>query len=447
MQSAVCLLLLLIIAVATVPNPVAAQSISVERVASGLNRPVFLTAPPGDFERVFILEQHTGQIRILQLASGSVSPTPFLTIPNISQGNEQGLLGLAFHPNYATNGFFYVNVTTPTTRVLRYSVSAGDSNLADPSGELQILEIDQPQGNHNGGWIGFGPDEFLYVALGDGGGANDFGTGHTSGSGNAQDLTSLLGKILRLDVDGDDFPGDASRNYAIPVSNPFVGLMGEDEIWAWGLRNPWRMSFDRMTGDLYIADVGQGTCEELNLQLARSVGGENYGWRLREGVIETPTAGIGGARPLGAIDPFLDYSHGGANGCSNPPPEFFGSSITGGYVYRGPIASLRGRYFFADFVRGRIWSTIWDLSNPSTHDGTNCTDLTDHALDPDFDPDVGTIDSIASFGEDSAANLYVIDLDGEIFRVPEPSGSASRVVAVGVVMMIGVLRRRRHGQR
>ena len=262
-----------------------AQAVSVERVASGLAHPVFLTTPPGDFDRVFIIEQHTGRIRILDLASGIVQPTPFLTVTGLSGGGERGLLGLAFHPNYANNGFFYVNITVPATRILRYSVSIGDPDVADPASQTSILEIEQPQENHNGGWIGFGPDGYLYIATGDGGASNDSGTGHTPAIGNAQDLTSLLGKILRLDVDGDDFPYDANRNYSIPALNPFVGIAGNDEIWAYGLRNPWRPSFDRLTGDLYIADVGQGACEEINLQLAESSGGENYGWRLREGVI------------------------------------------------------------------------------------------------------------------------------------------------------------------
>jgi hypothetical protein len=364
-------------------------------------------------------------------------------VTGLSTGSEQGLLGLAFHPDYATNGFFYVAYTDsdPTTRVVRYRVSAGDPDVADPSSAQPILSIAQPQANHNGGWLGFGPDGDLYVAVGDGGGQNDDDVGHTPGLGNAQDTTNLLGALLRIDVDADDFPADPDRNYAIPPSNPFVGGAGADEIWAWGLRNPWRPSFDRETGDLYIADVGQATCEELDVQLASSTGGENYGWRWREGVVATPTGGVGGMRPMGAIDPFLDYPHAGAT-CSGPPAAFFGRSVTGGYVYRGPVAALRGRYFFADFLEARLWSVVWDGSAPSTHDGTNYVDLVDHAQDPAFDPDVGTIDLVASFGEDAAGNLYVVDLDGEIFLVPEPGAGRLALAASGAAMVVAFARRR-----
>ena len=421
-----------------------AQAVSVERVASGLANPVFLTTPPGDFSRVFIIEQLTGQIRILDLASSTIRPTPFLTIPVFSPVGEEGLLGLAFHPDYANNGFFYVNVTDTATRIRRYRVSIGDPNIADPTSQTPILDFAQPQSNHNGGWIGFGPDGHLYIATGDGGGSNDSGTGHTTSIGNAQDLTSLLGKILRLDVDGDDFPSDANRNYSVPASNPFVGIAGNDEIWAYGLRNPWRPSFDRLTGDLYIADVGQDVCEEINLQLVESTGGENYGWRLREGILETPTGGVGGPKPIDAIDPFLDYSHGEGIDCSDLPAAFSGISITGGYVYRGPVVSLQGRYFFADISQGHFWSAIWDGSAPSTHDGTNYVDLIDHELDPAFDPDVGTINSIASFGEDAAANLYVIGLDGEVFRVPEPDTAAQMATALGIILVVACIKRRNH---
>ncbi len=358
---------------------------------------------------MFIVEQHTGNIRILDLGTLTLNGTAFLTVSGISTGGEQGLLGLAFHPDYATNGYFYVDFTNTsgTTVVRRYQVSA-NPDIADSGSALQILTISQPQSNHNGGWLGFGPDGYLYIASGDGGGGNDTGSGHTTGTGNAQDITSNhLGKMLRIDIDGDDFPGDANRNYAAPPTNPFVGVTGDDEIWAYGLRNPWRPSFDRLTGDLYIADVGQGAREEVDVQLAASSGGENYGWRLREGMIQTPAAGIGGPKPPDAIDPIYDYPHGGG------PTEGF--SVTGGYVYRGPIASLQGVYFFADYVTERIWSVVFDGSAPSTHNGTNYTSFTDWTVA--LDPAVGTINSISSFGEDNAGNLYIVDLGGEVFRV------------------------------
>ena len=373
----------------------------VERVVSGLTRPIYVTAPRNDFDRLFIVEQHSGRIRILDLASGLLNPTPFLTVPGLSTGNEQGLLGLAFHPEYETNGFFYVNFTGAggATNVVRYRVSAANPDIAEPTSAMTILSFAQPQSNHNGGWIGFGPDGFLYINSGDGGGSNDSGPGHTEPGGNAQDITNnLLGKVLRIDVDGDDFP-DPDRNYAIPATNPFVGVQGDDEIWTYGLRNPWRASFDRLTGDLYIGDVGQNTREELNFQPGGSAGGENYGWRLREGKIATPTGDVGGPRPPGAIDPVYDYSHGVG--------PLQGFSVTGGYVYRGPNLPLRGKYFFADFSTARIWSI--------EHDGSAVTEFIDWTAS--FTPDIGTIDSISSFGEDATGNLYVVDLDGEVFRV------------------------------
>jgi hypothetical protein len=302
--------------------------------------------------------------------------------------------------------------------------------VADAGSAAPVLSIAQPQPNHNGGWIAFGPDGYLYVASGDGGGGDDNDTGHTAGTGNAQDITNnLLGKLLRLDVDGDDFPADATRNYAIPADNPFAGVVGDDEIWAYGLRNPWRASFDRATGDLYIGDVGQSNREEIDVQPAASAGGENYGWRLREGTIATPTGGVGGTPPPGAIDPIYDYLHG------NGP--FLGNSVTGGYVYRGPAASLQGHYFFADFIDSRLWSLRWDGSDPSTFDGTNYTELADHTADPDFAPDQGSLVNISSFGEDAAGNLYLVSLGGDVFRITAlPAVPALGPVALAAVALL-----------
>jgi glucose/arabinose dehydrogenase len=419
-----------------------AQPFETVRVASGLARPVFVTAPPEDFERIFVIEQHSGRILIIRLPDFTLEATPFLTVAGVSQGSEQGLLGLAFHREYATNGLFYVYFTDPDTQVVRYQVSA-DPDIADPGSATAVLSFDQPEENHNGGWIGFGPDGYLYIATGDGGGSHDTGTGHTPGTGNAQDITdNLLGKILRIDVDGDDFPADSLRNYAIPAGNPFVGVTGDDEIWAYGLRNPWRASFDRWTGDLYIGDVGQNNCEEIDVQPGASPGGENYGWRLREGVILTPAAGIGGPHPPGAIDPIFDYPHGTVELCSNPGAGFSGVAITGGYVYRRPILALHGRYFFADFATAELWSLRWDGSDPSSFDGTNYVELTNHGSDPAFIPDVGSIDLVASFGEDALGNLYVADLDGEVFYVPEPSSELMLLVGVAATWLLGRRRMR-----
>jgi hypothetical protein len=376
------------------------------RLLSNSIAPIYVTAPPGDIDRLFFVEKG-GSIKILDRNTGNVNANPFLTIGGVGGGSEQGLLGLAFHPDYAANGRFYVNFTEGSLTVIReYQVSAGNPDLADPQSALNVLSYAQPQSNHNGGWIGFGSDGYLYISSGDGGAGNDSGTGHTAGTGNAQDISSnLLGKMLRVDIDADDFPGDANRNYAIPISNPFVGQAGDDEIWSFGLRNPWRASFDRATGDLFIGDVGQNAREEINVQLSSSAGGENYGWRLREGTILTPTGGVGGAHPSDAIDPIYDYSHG------TGPSQ--GNAVIGGYVYRGPIAALNGMYFFADNVNHRIWSLEYDGSSPSEFDGTNFFNFIDWT--DLISTDIGTVSNITSFGEDADGNLYVLDGAGGIF--------------------------------
>lgn len=416
-----------------------AQSYSVDRVAAGLARPVAMAHAPGDFDRLFIVEQFTGEIRILDLTTGSLLPDPFLTVRDFVVSSEQGVLGLAFHPDYATNKLFYVSITTPETQVLQFEASS-DPNIADAMSETPVISFFQPSPNHNGGWIGFGPDHMLYISSGDGGGSNDDGAGHTPNIGNAQDVVgNLLGKMLRIDVDGDDFPNDTSQNYAIPADNPFATTTGADEIWAYGLRNPWRASFDRATGDLYIADVGQGQCEEVNVQSVASLGGENYGWRLREGVIATP--GVGGPAPPNAIDPIFDYSHGGSELCSDPGPDFTGISITGGYVYRGPLPAFQGRYFFADYITAQIWSLVWDQTPASGFDGSNYTSLVNHDDDPAFTPTSGSIGTVTTFGEDAMGNLYIADLDGEIFRLPEPAVLLAQTI--GGLSVIGLQRRRR----
>ena len=395
------------------------------RVASGLSRPVYVTAPPDDTNRLFIVEQWTGKIKILNRDGNAINATPFLTISGLSTGSEQGLLGLAFDPNYAANGRFYVNYTDSSgnTQVRRYERSSSDPNLANPASSLPILSIAQPQSNHNGGWLGFGPNGYLYISSGDGGGDYDDDAGHDVSVGNGQSLGTMLGKMLRVDINNDAFPADPNKNYAIPVSNPFAAGGGLPEIWAYGLRNPWRPSFDRATGNLWIADVGQATREEINFQTASSLGGVNYGWRLREGLIQTPNA-VGGPKPPGAVDPIFDYPHSGG-GVS-------GISVTGGYVYRGPIAELQGQYFFSDYGNPKLWTL--------TYDGTTLSgplDLTSQLV-----PNVGVYNQIVSFGEDGEGNLYIVDLDGEVFKVgpdrtDHPSGDAEKVsVANGRVTRI-----------
>lgn len=389
--------------------------LQVSRIASGLDAPVLVTAPSGDMSRLFVVEQNNARILILDRTSGVIRATPFLTVPGVATGGEQGLLGMAFDPAYATNGYFYVNFTaTPDgrTAVVRYQVSA-DPDVADADSATPVLSFSQPQANHNGGWLGFGPDGYLYVATGDGGAGDDQGDGHTEPGGNAQDLTgNLLGKLLRIDVSGDDFPADPGRNYSIPPSNPFVGQSGDDEIWAYGLRNPWRASFDRLTGDLYVGDVGQNATEEIDVQPASSGGGENYGWRLREGTHETP-GGVGGSPPANGVNPIYEYGHGSGS--------LQGFAVTGGYVYRGPIADLQGRYFFADFSNSRLWTLRFDGSAVGSFDGGNYTDLVD--LTDSVIADAGSIDLISAFGEDSAGNLFVVDYGGEIFEIRDAISS------------------------
>ncbi len=382
----------------------ATTPLTTQLVASGLSRPIFVTAPPEDFGRLFIVEKQ-GIIKILNLVAGTVNGTAFLNIDAIvgggtTQNSEQGLLGLAFHPDYAGNGLFYVNYTNNSgnTVVAQYQVSA-NPDIADAGSSSTVITYSQPQVNHNGGWIGFGPQGLLYISSGDGGGASDEGSGHTVGVGNGQDLTNnLLGKMLRIDVDGDDFPGDANRNYAIPSGNPFDGSSGDREIWAFGLRNPWRPSIDRVTGDLWIADVGQFDWEEINFQEADSPGGVNYGWRCREGAHDFNTTGDCRQTPF--IEPIHEYSHAGGR-----------CSISGGYVYRGcAIPDLRGTYFFADWCSAQIWS--FRFVNGSM---TGFLERT-----AELAPAGGvSIINIASFGEDAAGELYIVEQDttGEVFKI------------------------------
>ena len=311
----------------------------------------------------------------------------------VDDAGEQGLLGLAFHPNFAVNGFFYVNLINNSgdTEIRRYQVST-DPNVANAASGTSLITIDQPPGqsNHKAGWMEFGPDGFLYVATGDGGGGGD-------PQNTGQNINSLLGKMLRLDVNGDAFAADPGRNYAIPVGNMFRGVDGADEIWAMGLRNPWRNGFDRGTGQLYIADVGQGSWEEVNLGQA----GANYGWDNREG--PDPFAGGEPLAPAPLWIPFISTT------------ARIGQSITGGYVYRGTADGLQGHYFFADFSQSKIFTLYFD------GDSWDVTDRTAQITE-----DAGTVSSPSSFGQDALGNLYVIDIGGEIFRLT-PDASATDV--------------------
>ncbi|MBX3449559.1 MAG: PQQ-dependent sugar dehydrogenase [Planctomycetaceae bacterium] len=378
--------------------------ITTRRVGTGFSQPTFLTALPGVDSHVAVLEKG-GRVQLMSLEDGGQSTYLDLTSVVRSSENERGLLGVAFAPDFSSSGVAFVAYTAQpdgALHVVRYEATSLDPPQGNPASAQLILRVPQPQANHNGGWIGFREADRLYISLGDGGGDNDDDAGHTDAIGNGQDTNVLLGKILRINPnpDADAFPDDADRNYAIPPDNPFVGVAGDDAIWNYGLRNPWRCSFDRQTGDFWIADVGQGAREEVNFQLANSTGGENYGWRLREGTIATPGS-VGGPPPSDAVEPIYDYGHGSGG--------FEGRSITGGYVYRGPIADLQGQYFFADYVSQRIWSF--------TRSGNTVTDLTDWTSQ--FRPDVGTIGRVSSFGEDNIGNLYIVDFDGDIFRVTD----------------------------
>ncbi len=346
--------------------------IGLQKVVDGLERPLYVTHAGDGSGRLYILEQ-PGWVRVLE--DGRLLETPFLDLTDrvLSRGNEQGLLGLAFSPDFRESGIFYIHYTgRPDGRTVlsRFRLRDGDPRRGDAASEEVLLTVEQPYANHNGGALLFGPDGYLYLALGDGGSAGD-------PENRAQNLDSLLGKILRLDVSQ---PGP----YRIPPDNPFVGGQGREEIWAYGLRNPWRISFDRATGDLYIADVGQNAIEEVNFQPAGSPGGENYGWRVWEGSRRYAQ----GEAP-GAVFPVAEYTH--AEG---------GCSITGGYVYRGQaIPALVGIYLYGDYCTGYIWGL-------KQQDGQWQTGrLLDTSL------------NITSFGEDEAGEVYVVDRRGAIYRV------------------------------
>jgi glucose/arabinose dehydrogenase len=408
----------------------------VQKLAIGhtLNFPALATHAPGDRKRLFVAELGGG-IKVLDINNPSAAPLEFLHIPDTDAAGEGGLLGLAFHPNYSApmgttgRGKFYVyvtvdnggdtslGVTSPFSSHIREYTVLGDpatSNVADPASKREILQFVQPQSNHNAGWIGFNPaissgqPQYLYIASGDGGGGNDSGGGHTAATGNAQDLSNnLLGKMLRIDVNGDAFPGDGNRNYAIPPGNPFASPSDgkDDEIFAYGLRNPFRNSFDRATGDLWIADVGQGAREEVDFLPGSSNGGENYGWRLREGNIETP--GVGGPEPPGYVPPIYDYQRG-----SGP---LQGETVIGGYRYRGPDPQLQGRYFFADANDDNAWQMI--VPEPVAPVAASAVTNIDASLN-----NLAGIDRIVSFGEDAIGRLYLVDMGtgantGELYRI------------------------------
>ena len=343
--------------------------------ASGFNKPTFLTHAGDGSSRLFVVEQAG---RILVIKDGAVSSTPFLDIVSIvgSDANEQGLFSVAFQPDYANNGLFFVNYTDRQgdTTIARYQVS-NNPDVADPNSARILLTINQPYPNHNGGQLAFGPDGYLYIGMGDGGAAND---PHDNG----QNLNTLLGKILRLDIDNAD-------PYGAPQDNPFVNQSdARPEIWSYGWRNPWRFSFDRVTGDMYIADVGQNQYEEVDVELAGTPAGQNYGWRLMEGLHCfnpqncDPTS-------LGVALPVVEYDH--SQGCS----------VTGGYVYRGAdFPDLTGVYFYGDYCSG----IVWGLRREADGSWAQAQLLQAQA-------------NISSFGQDKAGEVYLVDHRGDISQI------------------------------
>ncbi len=368
--------------------PLAAET-TTRVVAEGFERPVWIGAPPDDRDHLWVVEQ-AGKIWKLDARTGEKANSPVLDISSrvSRRGNEEGLLGLAFPADFATSGRFYINYTgnDETTYIQRIHARGPEFDAVDDSKSETLFEFKQPWRNHNGGWLGFGPDGYLYVGTGDGGAAND-------PHGNGQKLDTLLGKLLRVDV-------SPERSIKIPPDNPFVGREGAlGHIWAYGLRNPWRCSFDRKTGDLWIGDVGQNRWEEINFVPADEGSGANFGWRQREGNRKTP--GVGGARPEGAIDPVYVYDHG------TGPRD--GLSVTGGYVYRGPIRELQGRYIFADYQNRRIWSFVLKAGKTS--------DFQDHT--DDWQPQNHRIGLVSSFGEDPDGHLYFTCLEGTVMKVIE----------------------------
>lgn len=373
----------------------AQPTIHLKEIAKDFNNPVDITHAGDD--RLFIVEQQ-GVIKIYSKEQSTLD-APFLDIQDrVRSGGERGLLGLAFHPNYKENGFFFVNYTATNggqTRIARFTVSADDPNKADPNSEVILLTINQPFSNHNGGGIKFGGDGYLYIGMGDGGSGGDpLDSGQTP--------NSLLGKMLRIDVDN-------GSPYGIPADNPFINDSTiSDEIWAIGLRNPWRFSFDRATQDLWIGDVGQNAWEEVSYQPANSKGGENYGWRCYEG-FET-----------------FNTTNCAADSTMTPPVHVYrtgsvdGASITGGFVYRGSQnPSLLGHYLYGDYVSRKIWSLIPNDSG----DWTNVELLNSGFL-------------ISTFGEDQAGELYVADHRGGIYQIMDDQTSPVQTISTIEELMI-----------
>jgi len=424
-------------------------------IASGLFRPCFLTAPTGDNNRVFIIEQRGAPAaNIGRISAYQITPTgPYTRLDTflqvtVSTASEQGLLGLAFHPDYLNNGYFYVYYTAPSglNTLARYQANApfATSNTANAASGQILWAVSDPDTNHNGGWVAFGPDGYMYVGMGDGGGAGDTGAGHNPLYGNGQDIESMLGKMHRIDVDGaDNIPGNDDDDgvigstlapYTSPDTNPFVGTPGIDSIWAYGLRNPWRNCFDRATGQLYIADVGQNQWEEVDIQEPSVgdvgdpgyLGGRNYGWRCFEANAAFNTGNCPDSSTL--TFPFFAFNH---------SFDGFSCSLTGGYVYRGTaITGLQGSYFFADYCSDQI-RTLQYTGTPNPISTNRTAELA---------PGGGlAIADIVSFGEDNVGEMYIVDLSlniagaGEVYKIitAPPPAPLNNNCASGTIVTAG----------
>jgi len=379
-----CLLSLLALGLAAFSN----AELATQLLAKGFERPVWCGAPNSVKGKLWVMEQ-AGTVWIVDLKTGERAEKPFLKINERvdRKDNEEGLLGLAFAPDFEKSGKFYVNFTDKesNTQIVRFV--SKDGVTSDPESGETILKYAQPFVNHNGGWLDFGPDGYLYIATGDGGAGDD-------PKNNAQDRSSLLGKVLRLDVSGE-------KGYTIPSDNPFQKEKdAKPEIVAIGLRNPWRCSFDRETGDFWIGDVGQNKWEEIDAVKSGEVIGKNFGWRLREADVGNPNGKIAGKQPKDNVEPVYVYAHG------NGPKE--GLSVTGGYVYRGSrIKEMQGRYIFADYQNPRIWSFQLKAGKAE--------DFEDHTSS--LQPEGGRINLISSFGEDADGEVYLVDLSGPVYRI------------------------------
>ena len=374
--------LALLAALALIVPPAPASALSLPEVITGLSSPVYVTGARDGTNRLFVVEQG-GRIKAYTQAGASLGT--FLNISgSIASGGERGLLGLAFHPNYETNRKFYVYFTRKggDIAINEYKAQSGNPNRADMSTRRRILTIEHSaNSNHNGGMLAFGPDNYLYIGTGDGGGSGD-------APNNAQNKNRLLGKILRININGTV----GSRQYKNPASNPFVGKAGRNEIWSYGLRNPWKFSFDRTRGDLWIGDVGQNRYEEIDRKQVTSTGGSaargsNFGWRVVEGRhCYRPASGC---NKRGKVVPVVEYSHAGGR-----------CSVTGGYVYRGSSAPLVGKYIFADFCSGEIWSIPRGAKTPASKTRLR-----------------NTAQNISSFGEGDDGELYMVSIGGTVYRV------------------------------